>query len=232
MPHSCSVVGCNNWDRPKDALFHRFPKEEETRKEWIVLCGKKKVNFVTERICSIHFEKTDYERKLKYEMLNLPVPRRLRTLKKDAIPSKHIPKVKDDDQPSEDENTEAAKRKQHLSQKETESKKEKPPSCKKRKVFRETEQENVFVVDGIDTGTQDRACKKEVSSQVEVGDTDPLGESASIKQESIDCEEGEDRLSSPSSENKDLNFSKILQVKEEVTIKEEHIEVFDYTDWV
>ncbi|XP_047473466.1 tigger transposable element-derived protein 1-like [Penaeus chinensis] len=136
--------------------------------------------------------------------------------------------ARDDDQPSEDENTEAAKRKQHLSQKETEPKKEKPPPCKKRKVFMGTEQENVFVVDGIDTSTQDRACKKEVSSRVEVGDIDPLRETVSVKQESVDSEEGEDGLF----ENKDLNLNEVLQVKEEVTIKEEHIEVFDYTDWV
>lgn len=94
MPSTCSVVGCNTWDRPKDVVYHRFPKEKRARKEWVVLCGNKRVNFLTARICSIHFEKTDYERNLKYEMLNLPVPRRLRNLKKDAIPSKHIPKLK------------------------------------------------------------------------------------------------------------------------------------------
>ncbi|XP_069995070.1 THAP domain-containing protein 2-like [Penaeus vannamei] len=94
MPGCCAVDGCTNWDRVKDTLFHRFPKKEEVRKAWIDSCGKKKVNADHARICSNHFTKTDYERNLKYEMLGIPVPRSRRTLRKDAVPSKHIPKVK------------------------------------------------------------------------------------------------------------------------------------------
>ncbi|XP_069995072.1 uncharacterized protein [Penaeus vannamei] len=94
MPSGCSVVGCRLGDRPKDALYHRFPKEEGIREEWVIFSGKKKVNFKFERICSVHFKETDYERRLKYEILGLPVPRHRRNLKKDAIPSKNKPKVK------------------------------------------------------------------------------------------------------------------------------------------
>lgn len=96
MPGCCAVDGCTNWDRVKDTLFHRFPKKEEVRKAWIDSCGKKKVNADHARICSNHFKKTDYERNLKYEILGIPVPRSRRTLRKDAVPSKHIPKVKEE----------------------------------------------------------------------------------------------------------------------------------------
>nr|XP_027234011.1 uncharacterized protein LOC113825388 [Penaeus vannamei] len=99
MPSGCSVVGCRLGDRPKDALYHRFPKEEGIREEWVIFSGKKKVNFKFERICSVHFKETDYERRLKYEILGLPVPRHRRNLKKDAIPSKNKPKVKDEPNP-------------------------------------------------------------------------------------------------------------------------------------
>ncbi|XP_069995071.1 uncharacterized protein [Penaeus vannamei] len=94
MPSGCSVVGCRIWHRPKEVLYHRFPKEEGIREKWVIFCGKKKVNYESERICSVHFKKTDYERRLKYEMLRLPVPRRLRTLKNDAIPTIRVPKLK------------------------------------------------------------------------------------------------------------------------------------------
>nr|XP_027213409.1 THAP domain-containing protein 2-like isoform X5 [Penaeus vannamei] len=224
MPSNCSVVGCRMWNRPKDVMHHRFPKEEGPRKEWAIFCGKKNVNYESDRICSVHFEKADYERRLKYEILHLPVPRSLRTLKKGAIPSRHIPKGKGDDQPSEDENTEAARRKLRISQKETELQKETPTTYKKRKVFRMSEEESVFVVEGIGTDIQDGTCKKEVSSRVEDDGMDSLGENLTIKQEIMDSERGEDSLP----ENKDWNLSETVEVKEEITIKEEQVEVFDF----
>ncbi|XP_037776360.1 THAP domain-containing protein 10-like isoform X2 [Penaeus monodon] len=223
----CAAAECKNATGCGKSFFN-FPKDETRRKEWVrrVNRGGPKPGQLWQpsqwhRLCSDHFENSCFEKDLADSIGFKEVLRP--KLKQDAIPT--IFKTPNKIIKNRTHRRSAFDKRRRLE-------KEKPPSCKKRKVFRETEQENVFVVDGIDTGTQDRACKKEVSSQVEVGDTDPLGESASIKQESIDCEEGEDRLSSPSSENKDLNFSKILQVKEEVTIKEEHIEVFDYTDWV
>nr|XP_027213407.1 THAP domain-containing protein 2-like isoform X4 [Penaeus vannamei] len=224
MPRNCAVVGCRSGNLSRDILYHRFPKEEGARKEWAILSGKKKVNCETERICSLHFEKTDYERRLKYEMLHLPVPRNMRILKKGAIPSKLIPQVKGDDQPSEDENTEAARRKLRISQKETELQKETPTTYKKRKVFRMSEEESVFVVEGIGTDIQDGTCKKEVSSRVEDDGMDSLGENLTIKQEIMDSERGEDSLP----ENKDWNLSETVEVKEEITIKEEQVEVFDF----
>ncbi|ROT75793.1 hypothetical protein C7M84_005660 [Penaeus vannamei] len=129
-----------------------------------------------------------------------------------------------DDQPSEDENTEAARRKLRISQKETELQKETPTTYKKRKVFRMSEEESVFVVEGIGTDIQDGTCKKEVSSRVEDDGMDSLGENLTIKQEIMDSERGEDSLP----ENKDWNLSETVEVKEEITIKEEQVEVFDF----
>ncbi|XP_027213410.2 uncharacterized protein [Penaeus vannamei] len=105
-----------------------------------------------------------------------------------------------------------------------ESEKETPTTYKKRKVFRMSEEESVFVVEGIGTDIQEGICKKEVSSQVEDDGMDSLGENLSIKQEIMDSERGEDSLP----ENKDWNLSETVEVKEEITIKEEQVEVFDF----
>ncbi|XP_027213404.2 uncharacterized protein [Penaeus vannamei] len=102
--------------------------------------------------------------------------------------------------------------------------KETPTTYKKRKVFRMSEEESVFVVEGIGTDIQEGICKKEVSSQVEDDGMDSLGENLSIKQEIMDSERGEDSLP----ENKDWNLSETVEVKEEITIKEEQVEVFDF----
>ena len=61
-------------------LFHRFPREEALREKWISLCmNPSAINPNNARIC--HFNASDYERHLKYELLQLPVPRKLRVLK-------------------------------------------------------------------------------------------------------------------------------------------------------
>ena len=47
-----------------------------------------------ERVCSLLFGSPDYyKRHLKYELLDLPVPKRLKVLKDDALPTRRIPKV-------------------------------------------------------------------------------------------------------------------------------------------
>ena len=80
----CAVAVCDN---PKHAevIYHRFPKEESTRKHWIVKC-KRGDSFKTQHatVCSTHFTENDYERDLKSELLGLPPKKRL---KKDAVPS-------------------------------------------------------------------------------------------------------------------------------------------------
>ncbi|XP_042856776.1 uncharacterized protein LOC122243317 isoform X5 [Penaeus japonicus] len=134
------------------------------------------------------------------------------------------------DQPSNCQNTGARKSK-CLSGKETKLKNKIPPSRKRRrKVFGTPEKDSVFVIEEINTniGKESKiACEEEVSSQEGGSDMDPLEENIFIKQESIDHEEGEDSLS----ESKILNSSEGMQMKEEVIIKEEYVEAFDFTDW-
>ncbi|XP_066955828.1 uncharacterized protein [Macrobrachium rosenbergii] len=92
MPNICALYGCNsNSDRNTDLTFHTFPKNE-LRKKWIHLCKRKdKFNADSSRICSLHFESSDYARNLKYELLGIPIPRHLVRLNSDAIPTLHLP---------------------------------------------------------------------------------------------------------------------------------------------
>jgi hypothetical protein len=83
----CAVAICSN---PKDdsILYHRFPKNKELRKKWIVACKREdQFNPSTSTVCSNHFLPTDYERDLRNELLGLPVKKRLR---KDAFPTVYI----------------------------------------------------------------------------------------------------------------------------------------------
>ena len=82
---TCSVAICPS---PKDASYYRFPKDISHQKIWIELCKRQdKVNPTTARMCSLHFNDSDFERDLRNELLNLPV-RKL--LKPNSIPSKNL----------------------------------------------------------------------------------------------------------------------------------------------
>lgn len=92
----CAVEGCRSTRKHNPGLmFHVFPKNEDLQKKWIKLCryspGK---NIRNARICSLHFDASDYKRHLKYELLNYYIPRTLQTLKEDAAPSKRLPPLK------------------------------------------------------------------------------------------------------------------------------------------
>lgn len=88
MPVTCAVAGCSNtYQRGKatGASFHLFPKQENTRQQWIEFCGRdRSFNARTWRICSLHFDETDYEKDLQAELLNY-IPRG-RKLKLGAVP--------------------------------------------------------------------------------------------------------------------------------------------------
>ena len=53
--------------------FHILPKDPEIRNKWIEICQTNK-NRTTGFVCSRHFESNAFERNLKYELLELPVP--------------------------------------------------------------------------------------------------------------------------------------------------------------
>ncbi|XP_025202722.1 uncharacterized protein LOC112599858 [Melanaphis sacchari] len=93
----CSVKGCNSGSRskafqktiPTPRLFS-FPKDRELQKKWIDLCGKgDQINVKGAMVCSLHFETTDYVKPLIQLVLGYS-PKCQRTLKPNAIPSKHM----------------------------------------------------------------------------------------------------------------------------------------------
>ena len=82
MPSLCAVSGCSSLYNGQHSMqFHRFPREEALREKWIIsLCmNPGAINSNNARIC--HFNASDYERHLKYELLQLPVPRKLESWK-------------------------------------------------------------------------------------------------------------------------------------------------------
>ncbi len=83
----CAVAICSN-SKDNSTLYHRFPKNKELRKKWVVACKREdQFNPSTSTVCSNHFLPTDYERDLRNELLGLPVKKRLR---KDAFPTVNI----------------------------------------------------------------------------------------------------------------------------------------------
>ena len=95
----CAVFGCNNNNQSKDCdknvKFFTFPKQHTLRKLWeIACCRADKLNADTARVCSKHFCADNYERNLKYELLNYLPKGGKRLLKDDAIPTLFLPKNK------------------------------------------------------------------------------------------------------------------------------------------
>lgn len=90
----CAVAGCINSCRLQKKLnfiWHRFPKDNETRQKWINTCRRADSFSVdSARICSVHFDDSDYLRDLKSELLNLP-PKRV--LKPSSVPHLNLPVV-------------------------------------------------------------------------------------------------------------------------------------------
>ncbi|KAJ8944676.1 hypothetical protein NQ318_015884 [Aromia moschata] len=91
----CAVYGCNTNNRSTNNFkFFGFPKDENMKAKWKHLCKRKdKFNVKNARICSKHFVDEDYERNLKHELLGYQ-PKRFRSLKKEAVPSKNLPILK------------------------------------------------------------------------------------------------------------------------------------------
>ncbi|XP_050711209.1 uncharacterized protein LOC126995578 isoform X4 [Eriocheir sinensis] len=88
----CSVKGCKENDRKREnAPLHRFPVDKTTQKIWIEFCYNTKIKPGVARVCGLHFTEEDYVRNLKYELLNLPVPAHLRTLRRCAVPTLRPP---------------------------------------------------------------------------------------------------------------------------------------------
>lgn len=94
MPSNCAVYGCDSdYSKKVDGIsFFQFPRNATFRRRWLHLCNRKDaVNVERARICSLHFESGSYKRHLKYELLDQPIPARLKRLKDDALPRLHLP---------------------------------------------------------------------------------------------------------------------------------------------
>lgn len=94
----CNIATCNNSlvatrKLNQQISYHTFPKDEKVRDAWIQKCKRDgKWNYKSCFVCSIHFKETDYERDLQTELLGI-CKRKL--LKKDAVPSRNLPNIKE-----------------------------------------------------------------------------------------------------------------------------------------
>ena len=91
---NCVVAGCYKSGRIKQITckFFTFLKEAETCGKWLQLCGRPDITHpLNHRICSLHFASSVYQRNLKYEILEWPVPARQVRLKPKAVPTLHLP---------------------------------------------------------------------------------------------------------------------------------------------
>ncbi|KAJ8952425.1 hypothetical protein NQ318_014517 [Aromia moschata] len=88
----CAVYGYNTNNRSKNNFkFFGFPKDYKLKAKWRHLCKPEDTfNINNARICSNHFVDEDYERNLRYELFGYQ-PKRFRSLKKEAVPSKNLP---------------------------------------------------------------------------------------------------------------------------------------------
>lgn len=80
------------------------------------MCKRKdKFNVTSARMCSKHFNKDDYVRNLQHELLGYsPRNGRVRALKKEALPSNHLPLPRKDKQNSGREFRHDQRRKKQL----------------------------------------------------------------------------------------------------------------------
>ncbi|XP_071525284.1 transposable element P transposase [Panulirus ornatus] len=108
MPSNCSISSClSNYSQGNESvIFHRFPKDNTVRREWITACGQQDIiNPNNARICSLHFKPSDYERNMKYELLRQPVPKNQRRLKAGAVPTIHLPAPEGTPEPGAEANS-------------------------------------------------------------------------------------------------------------------------------
>jgi hypothetical protein len=91
MPTSCAVGLCNNVSK-KDGNVHffRFPRDVALRKIWIKQCYRnKKFNVETSRVCSEHFEESDFQNLMEIKLMH---GKRL-VLSKDKFKTSHCSRI-------------------------------------------------------------------------------------------------------------------------------------------
>lgn len=92
----CAIANCPNYTRKTrklgvDVIYHTFPKDDITLSNlWIKKCNRlDSINYKNARICSDHFQPSDYVDDMKNRLLNLP---QKKILSKNAVPTLKLPR--------------------------------------------------------------------------------------------------------------------------------------------
>ena len=86
-----AVFGCTP-GKDSNVRYHKFSSNDNLARQWIHKCfPSDHISIEYAVVCERHFSSAQIERNLKYELLNLPVPRTVRNLKQDAIPDQNLP---------------------------------------------------------------------------------------------------------------------------------------------
>ncbi|KYN04404.1 hypothetical protein ALC62_04628 [Cyphomyrmex costatus] len=92
---SCAVKGCKNYNWKtrnmpgRKVQYFSFPKDNAMVLKWLEVCKKQDLSIAKARICSVHFEPSCFEKSLQQKLLQYS-PKRVRKIRKDAIPTLHL----------------------------------------------------------------------------------------------------------------------------------------------
>lgn len=122
----CGVAICNNSLEitkrnpiAQHIKYHRFPKDPDRRKLWIIKCHRQdKFNPDTSFICSEHFITEDYERDLRSELTGIPRKKHKQLLTQLAVPSINLNKRIPESIPQQSFETRIQDRKSRLERRE------------------------------------------------------------------------------------------------------------------
>nr|XP_015840155.1 PREDICTED: uncharacterized protein LOC103314035 [Tribolium castaneum] len=91
----CAVFGCKVDDQAKhfkkrEVRFFRFPSDPQILKAWVKACSRKdNFNTANARVCSKHFQESDYKEDLKCKLLGYS-PKNRRLMKPGVVPTQNL----------------------------------------------------------------------------------------------------------------------------------------------
>ncbi|XP_040078088.3 uncharacterized protein LOC120849882 [Ixodes scapularis] len=65
----CSVPQCNTYHGETGASFYYYPRDRKVRKEWLTKLKMGKTNSKSSRVCSKHFDESDFVYPVGYKVL-------------------------------------------------------------------------------------------------------------------------------------------------------------------
>lgn len=83
----CSVPQCNTYHGETGTSFYYYPRDRKARKEWLVRLKMSKANTKSSRVCSKHFDESDFVYPVGSKMFGW----KRRWLAPGAVPSKRLP---------------------------------------------------------------------------------------------------------------------------------------------